>query len=55
VVAVMVGTEDGGGREALFCQCVEHRRGVAGVDDGYPVWRIAANQPDVVVLEGADV
>ena len=55
MVAVMVGTEDGGGREALFCQCVEHRRGVAGVDDGHPVRRIATDQPDIVVLEGADV
>src|SRR3989344_1844312 len=55
MVAVMVGAKDGGGREALFCQCVEHRRGVAGVDDGYPVRQTATDQPDIVVLEGADV
>ena len=55
MVAVMVGAEDGGGREALLCQRVEHRRGIAGVDNGHPVRQIATDQPDIVVLEGADV
>ena len=55
VIAVMVGAEDGGGREALFFQRRQHRIGVAGVDNGHPVRGFPADQPYIVVGEGADV
>jgi hypothetical protein len=55
VVAVMVGAEDGRGLQALFFQRRQHRIGIAGVDDGHAVRGFPADQPDIVVLESADV
>ena len=54
VVAVVVGAEDGRGRQALAREEIQHRSGIARVDNRYLPGR-AADQPDIVVLEGRDV
>ena len=55
VIAVMMGAEDGKGFQALLFQRRQHRTGVAGVHDGNMARRFAADQPDIVVLEGEGV
>ena len=55
VIAVMVGAEDRYRREASFFQRRQHRRSIAGIDNGHMTRRCTADQPDIVVLEGAGV
>ena len=55
VIGMVMRRKDGLEAKALGRECRHHRRGVAGIDDGDGARILrAADQPDVVVLEGGD-
>ena len=55
VIAVVMCAQDRYRRQPQPCKGRAHRRGFAWIDDCHAVARVAADQPDVVVLEGWDV
>jgi len=55
VIAVVVGAKDGRQPPSIAREQGEDGFGIARIDYGYPVGGFAAEQPDIVVLESADV